>query len=151
MATFGDMMRDISRALGFGGGNASGAGGTTKSIGGQVAAAMKPNKPSIIGGGGGDGPKPKPAPAPAPAQPAPAPVVQPVAPPAETTPVPPAAPAPVDLAAPTTSEAEAAAVESTQGGRASTILTGMQGLLAEEEPMGLLRRRRSLLGGGLIQ
>ena len=145
MATFGDMMRDISRALGLGGGNASGAGGTTKSIGGQVAAAMKP---SMIGGGGGDGPKPKPAPAPAPT---PLPVVQPVAPPAVATPVPPAAPAPVDLAAPTTSEAEAAAVESTQGGRASTILTGMQGLLAEEEPMGLLRRRRSLLGGGLIQ
>jgi hypothetical protein len=65
--------------------------------------------------------------------------------------MPPAAPAPVDLAAPTTSEAEAAAVDSTTRGRASTVLTGMQGLLAEEDPEGLLRRRRSLMGGGLIK
>jgi hypothetical protein len=55
------------------------------------------------------------------------------------------------LAAPTTSEAEAAAVDSTTRGRASTILTGVQGLLAEEEPTGQLRRRRSLMGGGLIK
>jgi hypothetical protein len=55
------------------------------------------------------------------------------------------------LASPTTSEAEAAAVDSTTRGRASTVLTGMQGLLAEEDSEGLLRRRRSLMGGGLIK
>ena len=46
---------------------------------------------------------------------------------------------------------EDAALEGAKKGRAATILTGAQGLLAEEEPMGLLRRRRSLVGGGLIQ
>ncbi len=90
-------------------------------------------------------------PAAAAAAPPPPPAAEPVAPPAATTPVPPAAPAPVDLAAPTTSEAEAAAVESTQGGRASTILTSAQGLLAEEEPTGLLRPRQSLMSRGLIK
>jgi len=64
---------------------------------------------------------------------------------------PPAPPALVDLATPPTSEVETAAIESTRGGRASTILTGPQGLLAEQEPEGQLRRRRSLMGGGLIQ
>lgn len=64
---------------------------------------------------------------------------------------PPAPPALVDLATPPASEVEAAAIESTRGGRASTILTGPQGLLAEQEPEGQLRRRRSLMGGGLIQ
>jgi hypothetical protein len=49
-----------------------------------------------------------------------------------------------------TGAAEDAALASAQQGRASTIATGAQGLLAEEEPMGLLRRRRSLVGGGLI-
>jgi len=145
-----DIVRDIGRALGLGGGNASGAGGTTRSIGRDIQAAQRS---SMISRADRDGPdrSDRQAAAAAPAQPAPAPVVEPVAPPAATTPVPPAAPAPVDLAAPTTSEAEAAAVESTQGGRASTILTSAQGLLAEEEPTGQLRRRRSLMGGGLIQ
>jgi hypothetical protein len=64
---------------------------------------------------------------------------------------PPAPPELVDLATPPASEVEAAAIESTRGGRASTILTGPQGLLAEQEPAGQLRRRRSLMGGGLIQ
>ncbi len=152
-----DIVRDIGRALGLGGGNASGAGGTTRSIGRDIQAAQRS---SMLSAGerhlaamqerrnrredredrrqAAERPAPKPAPKPA-------------APPPAPTPVPPPPPAPVDLAAPTTSEVEAAAVESTQGGRASTVLTGMQGLLAEEEPTGLLRRRRSLIGGGLIQ
>jgi hypothetical protein len=50
-----------------------------------------------------------------------------------------------------TGPVEDAAIQSVQGGQASTILTSAQGLLAAEEPMGLLRRRRSLMGGGLIQ
>jgi len=146
----GDFGRAVGAALGFGGGgNASGAGGTTRSIGGDIAAARSS---MISRPGDRDGPdRSERQSAAAPAQPAPAPVVQPVAPPAATTPMPPAAPAPVDLAAPTTSEAEAAAVDSTTRGRASTVLTGMQGLLAEEDPEGLLRRRRSLMGGGLIK
>ena len=148
--TFGGFMKDIGKALGFGGGSgsASGAGGTTQSIGGQVAAAMKPSKPSIIGGGGGDGPKPKPAPAPTPT---PLPVAPPPPPPAPV-PTPPPAPAPVVPGSTTSTGAvEDAALESAQQGLASTIATSTQGLLVEEEPMGLLRRRRSLLGGGLIE
>ena len=148
--TFGGFMKDIGKALGFGGGsgNASGAGGTTQSISGQVAAAMNPNKPSIIGGGGGDGPKPKPAPAPTPT---PLPVAPPPTPAPTPTPTPPPAPPPVVPGSTTSTGAvEDAALESAQQGLASTIATGAQGLLAEEEPMGLLRRRRSLVGGGLI-
>jgi hypothetical protein len=145
-----DIVRDIGRALGLGGGNASGAGGTTRSISRDIQAAQQ--RSSMLSRADRDGPdRQAMAAAAAPAQPAPAPVVQPVAPPAATTPVPPAAPAPVDLAGATTSEAEAAAVDSTTRGRASTVLTGMQGLLAEEDPEGLLRRRRSLMGGGLIK
>jgi hypothetical protein len=71
--------------------------------------------------------------------------------PTPVTPMPPAPPELVDLATPPASEVETAAIESTRGGRASTILTGAQGLLAEQEPAGQLRRRRSLMGGGLIQ
>jgi len=78
---------------------------------------------------------------------APAAAAAPVAPPTLT---PPAAPLPVGSEAPT-SAVEAAAVESTQGGRASTILTGALGLLAEQEQEGQLRKRRSLMGGGLIK
>ena len=50
--TFGDIMKDIGKALGLGGGNASGAGGTVSSIGSQVQSAMGG---SMIGGGGGGG------------------------------------------------------------------------------------------------
>lgn len=150
MATFGDFMKDLGKALGLGGGSGSakGAGGTTKSIGSQVAAAMNPNKPSIIGGGGGDGPsKPKPKP-----KPTPLPVAPPPTPAPTPTPTPPPAPPPVVPGSTTsTGAAEDAALASAQQGLASTIATGAQGLLAEEEPMGLLRRRRSLLSGGLIQ
>lgn len=65
MATFGDIMRDIGKALGLGGGNASGAGGTVSSIGSQVQAAMNTgyqmDPGGNAGGGGGQGAqKPKP-------------------------------------------------------------------------------------------
>jgi hypothetical protein len=54
-----------------------------------------------------------------------------------------------------TGPVEDAAIESVQGGRASTILTSPMGLLPEDEPEGLLRDRRrlgrSLMGGGLIK
>jgi hypothetical protein len=71
----------------------------------------------------------------------------PVAPPTLT---PPGAPVPVGSEAPT-SAAEAAAMESTKGGRASTIVTGALGLLADAEATGQLRKRRSLMSGGMIQ
>ena len=64
---------------------------------------------------------------------------------------PPAAPAPVVPGEAPTSAVEAAAMESTKGGRASTILTSALGLLADAEATGQLRKRRSLMGGGLIQ
>ena len=83
--------------------------------------------------------EPKTAPAPAPA-----PVTPPVVPP---TPTPPPAPAPVVPGEAPTSAVEAAAIESTQGGRQSTILTSALGLLADQEAQGLLRKRRSLIGG----
>jgi len=89
--------------------------------------------------------KPKTAPAPAPA---PAPVTPPVVPPTLT---PPAAPAPVVPGEAPTSAVEAAAIESTQGGRESTILTSTLGLLADQEAQGLLRPRRSLMSGGMIK
>lgn len=63
---------------------------------------------------------------------------------------PPTAPVPVGSEAPT-SAVEAAAMESTKGGRASTIVTGALGLLADAEATGQLRKRRSLMSGGLIQ
>ena len=77
----------------------------------------------------------------------PAAAAAPVAPPTLT---PPAAPLPVGSEAPT-SAVEAAAMESTKGGRASTIVTGALGLLADAEATGQLRKRRSLMSGGLIQ
>lgn len=88
----------------------------------------------------------------APAATAPKPVVTPPAAPVVTPPTltPPGAPAPVGSEAPT-SAAEAAAMESAKGGRASTILTSALGLLADAESTGQLRKRRSLMGGGLIQ
>ena len=84
-----------------------------------------------------------------------APAAAPAAPPAASvvtppTLTPPAAPEPVGSEAPT-SAVEAAAVESTKGGRASTILTSALGLLADAESTGQLRKRRSLMSGGLIQ
>lgn len=91
---------------------------------------------------------------------------------ADTTPTPPPAPPPftetVDTGADTTykggdvsvgdvvdnrvvtSETEAEAIESTGRGRRSTIATSPKGLLGTGEP-GTVRRRRSLMGGGLIR
>ena len=74
-----------------------------------------------------------PAPAPAPA-PTPAP-----------TPTPPSAPEPVAAAPEVESEAEQRAIESTRRGRASTMTTGPQGLMAVAPEQ--VRRRRSLMGG----
>jgi hypothetical protein len=90
----------------------------------------------------------------------------------DTTPTPPPAPPPftetVDTGADTTykggdvsvgdvvdnrvvtSETEAEAIESTGKGRKSTIATSPKGLLGTGEP-GTVRRRRSLMGGGLIR
>ena len=84
-----------------------------------------------------------------------APAAAPAAPPAASvvtppTLTPPGAPAPVGSEAPT-SAVEAAAMDSTKGGRASTILTSALGLLADAEATGQLRKRRSLMSGGLIQ
>jgi hypothetical protein len=82
----------------------------------------------------------------------------------ETPEIPPIAPAPEVPQAPepvnpsdmtSTGPVEDAAIESVQGGRASTILTSPMGLLPEEEPEGLLRDRRrlgrSMIGEGLIK
>ena len=74
-----------------------------------------------------------PAPAPAPA-PTPAP-----------TPTPPPAPEPVSAAPEVESETEQRAIESTRRGRASTMTTGPQGLMAVAPEQ--VRRRRSLMGG----
>ena len=74
-----------------------------------------------------------PAPAPAPA-PTPAP-----------TPTPPPAPEPVAAAPEVESETEQRAIESTRRGRASTMSTGPQGLMAVAPEQ--VRRRRSLMGG----
>jgi pyruvate/2-oxoglutarate dehydrogenase complex dihydrolipoamide acyltransferase (E2) component len=73
------------------------------------------------------------APAPAPA-PTPAP-----------TPTPPPAPEPVSAAPEVESETEQRAIESTRRGRASTMTTGPQGLMAVAPEQ--VRRRRSLMGG----
>ena len=161
MATFGDIMRDIGKALGLGGGKSKGTGpganaGGLGVMGGPSTGSLglpfgnAPSKPSMIGNKDKDGPsKPKPKPAPTPT---PLPVAPPPTPAPTPTPTPPAAPAPVVPGSTTsTGAAEDAALESAQQGLASTIATSTQGLLAEEEPMGLLRRRRSLLGGGLIE
>lgn len=96
----------------------------------------------------------------------------PVTPTAPTTPTPPPAPPPftetVDTGADTTyrggdvgvgdvidnrvvtSETEADAIESTGKGRLSTIATSAKGLLGTGAA-GTVRRRRSLMGGGLIR
>ena len=112
----------------------------------QAAAKMYADMPASVSR---DRPE-APAAAAAPAAPAvtPTPTPLPVTPPTLT---PPVAPAPVVPGEAPTSAVEAAAVESTQGGRASTILTSALGLLADAEAAGQLRKRRSLMGGGLIK
>lgn len=161
--TFGDVMRDIGRALGFSdrasvaerdraiASNRDRFGGQAPNVSARPEA--RPTQASMIGRADRDGPDRSERQAAAAAPPAA--VAQPVQPgaaaPTDGTLTPPAAPAPVnpsDMAS--TGAAEDAALASAQQGRASTIATGAQGLLAEEEPMGLLRRRRSLVGGGLI-
>lgn len=152
--TFGDVMRDIGRALGLGAPERSTNNVNRGPMESSPRPQARPAQASIIGRADRDGPDRSDRQAAAPAAP-PAAVAQPVQPgaaaPTDGTLTPPAAPAPVnpsDMAS--TGAAEDAALASAQQGRASTIATGAQGLLAEEEPAGLLRRRRSLLGGGLI-
>lgn len=162
MATFGDVMRDIGRALGFSdrasvaerdraiSSNRDRFGGQSPNVSARPEA--RPSQASMIGRADRDGPdRRQAAAAPAPT-PTPLPVSPPSTPAPTPTPTPPAAPAPVVPGSTTSTGAvEDAAMESAQQGLASTIATSTQGLLVEEEPMGLLRRRRSLLGGGLIQ
>jgi alpha-beta hydrolase superfamily lysophospholipase len=111
----------------------------------QAAAKMYADMPASVSR---DRPEAPAAAAAAAAPAAPAVTPMPVLPAPTLTP--PAAPAPVGSEAPT-SAVEAAAIESTKGGRASTILTSTLGLLADAEATGQLRKRRSLMGGGLIQ
>lgn len=149
-AAVASVARDIGRALGFDRGSASGAGGTVGSIGRDIAAARSGQ--SMVGRADRDGPDRSERQV---AAPAPVPVPLPVQPGATGaagagTPTPPSAPAPVvpgDMGS--TGAAEDAALASAQKGRAATIATGAQGLLAEDADQ--LRRRRSLVGGGLIQ
>jgi hypothetical protein len=108
----------------------------------QAAAKMYADMPASVSKD-----RPKTPAADAAAAPPAAPVTPPMAP---VTPTPPTAPAPVGSEAPT-SAVEAAAMESTKGGRASTIVTGALGLLADAEATGQLRKRRSLMSGGMIQ
>ena len=55
------------------------------------------------------------------------------------------------ITAAATGEAEKKVAETAAQGRRSTILTTSLGLLADAEAAGQLRKRRSLMGGGLIQ
>jgi hypothetical protein len=164
---FGNAVRDLVRSV-TGGGKTSGGGGggadqgqaankpsySAMSVKGltssdpanvarnQAAAKMYADMPASVSK---DRPE-APAAATAPAV-TPTPTPLPVTPPTLT---PPAAPVPVGSEGPT-SAVEAAAMESTKGGRASTIVTGALGLLADAEATGQLRKRRSLMSGGLIQ
>jgi hypothetical protein len=165
--SFGDVMRDIGRAFGFGGGaperstnRVSAPAGTQYSGLAPVSSPRPPSRPSAIsasgnrdqdrGGRDRDGPATPVVPV-VPVEP-----VAPVEPVEPVTPEVPQAPAPVNPSDMTsTGPVEDAAIESVQGGRASTILTSPMGLLPEEEQEGLLRDRRrlgrSLMGGGLIK
>lgn len=113
----------------------------------QAAAAMYNSKPSMITTSDRRS-NAEPAATPATPTVTPTPTPLPVTPPTLT---PPAAPAPVVPGEAPTSAVEAAAIESTKSGRASTILTNALGLLADAEATGQLRKRRSLMSGGLIQ
>lgn len=159
-AAVASVARDIGRALGIGGGKTgpgANRGGLGSLIGGPSTGALglpfgnAPSRPSVVGADrGGPDRSERQVAAPV-AMPAPAPVTSPVQPGATApgTPVPPGAPAPVvpgDMTS--TGAAEDAALASAQKGRAATIATGAQGLLAEGADQ--LRRRRSLVGGGLI-
>jgi hypothetical protein len=166
--SFGDVMRDIGRAFGFGGGGAperstnrvSAPAGTQYSGLAPVSSPRPRQRPSAITARGDrdqdrdrdrDGPATPVVPV-APPTPEVTPEIPPIAPAPEV----PQAPAPVNPSDMTsTGPVEDAAIESVQGGRASTILTSPTGLLPEEEPEGLLRDRRrlgrSMIGEGLIK
>lgn len=154
-AAVASVARDIGRALGFDRSSARGAGGTTRSIGGDIRQSMmSPGERQLAAmqerrSNRDD----RPAAASVAAVAPPAAVAQPVQPgtaaPTDGTLMPPAAPLPVvpgDMGS--TGAAEDAALASARQGRAATIATGAQGLLAENADQ--LRRRRSLVGGGLI-
>ena len=160
MKSFGEVMRDIGRALGFGGGgsrdgSASSAGGTVRSIGADIARARQ----SMLGGGDRDRDRDKPT---KPTEPV---VETPDTETTETTEIivdpikPPKPPKPVNPSDMTsTGPSEDLALESAEQGLASTILTSGQGIVEEEEGLlrdrrrlGMLAPRRSLTGGGLIQ
>ena len=157
--SFGEVMRDIGRAFGFGGGSrdgsASSAGGTVRSIGADIARARQ----SMLGGDR-DRDRDKPT---KPTEPVveetpdtettetPEIIVDPIKPPKPPKPV-----NPSDMTS--TGPSEDLALESANQGLASTILTSGQGIVEEEEGLlrdrrrlGLLAPRRSLTGGGLIQ
>jgi len=167
---FGNAVRDLVKSV-TGGGKTSGGGGggadqgqaanqpsySAMSVKGltssdpanvarnQAAAKMYADMPASVS-------RDRPEAAAAPAAPAaPAAGVTPMPNLPAPTLTPPAAPVPVVPGEAPTSAVEAAAMESTKGGRASTIVTGALGLLADAEATGQLRKRRSLMGGGLIQ
>jgi len=167
--SFGDVMRDIGRALGIGreperSTNRVGPEGLRPSNLAPTSSPRPERRPtvSMIGGGdrdrGGrdrdrDDPK-KPT----------EPVVEtpdtgtPVEPPVVETPTPPKPPKKVNPSDMTsTGPSEDLALESAEQGLASTILTSGQGIVEEEEGLlrdrrrlGMLAPRRSLTGGGLI-
>jgi hypothetical protein len=169
--SFGDVMRDIGRAFGFGGGGGggerTGPGANRGSLGslvsgpstGSLGLPFGNSRPSAVTARGdrdrGDRDRDGPATPVVPVAP-PTPEVTPEIPPVTPAPEVPQAPRPVNPSDMTsTGPVEDAAIESVQGGRASTILTSPMGLLPEEEQEGLLRDRRrlgrSLMGGGLIK
>lgn len=164
--SFGDLMRDIGRALGFGGGGGGGGGpgANSGSLGsllsgpstGSLGLPFGNSSPSAVTAFGDrdrdgpdrDGPATPTEPVVAPPTPEETPEITPIAPGPEV----PQAPEPVNPSDMTsTGPVEDAAIESVQGGQASTILTSAMGLKPEDEPFGLLARRKSLMGGGLIQ
>jgi hypothetical protein len=172
---FGNAVRDLVRSV-TGGGKTSGGGGggadqgqaankpsySAMSIKGltssdpanvarnQAAAKMYADMPASVSRDRPAAAAAAAAPEAAAAAPAPAAGVTPMPNLPAPTLTPPAAPVPVGSEAPT-SAVEAAAMESTKGGRQSTILTSTLGLLADAEATGLLRKRRSLMSGGMIQ
>jgi len=166
--SFGDVMRDIGRALGFSD-RASVAerdraiASNRERFGSQAPnVSLRPReRPTVSMIGGGDRDRDRDGPA-TPVVPVAPPAVPetPVAPPVEpVTPEVPQAPTKVNPSDMTsTGPSEDLALESANQGLASTILTSGQGIV-EEEPgllrdrrrLGLLAPRRSLTGGGLIQ
>lgn len=167
--SFGDVMRDIGRALGIGreperSTNRVGPEGLRPSSLAPTSSPRPRARPtvSMIGGGDRDrGGRDRDGPA--------TPTTPVVAPPTlvDVPEIPPITPAPEVPQAPTkvnpsdmtsTGPSEDLALESAEQGLASTILTSGQGIV-EEEPgllrdrrrLGLLAPRRSLTGGGLIQ